>query len=284
MEECLSVLSGKSTEIYIHSWTLRHDRANRHERHGGTNLFSNSTHNIDVRHKSSPDRLYMDGFQANSKSQLEPTGDGLLMSMTGGNDKARLNYGGPSREATSRLAVLNTLKPPTSVLNHRAATYDMLRLGSDFSPLDDTEPVMQHMDKVNLDSATDYLIYGTKANVKPDKIHELVLEKKLWEIKEVLLAQKLCGFLNNNIEGTMFFGLSADSIEGVRLGRLDKDVFRNGIDRIIRRCLIPEVQAKSYNVVFTPVLRQGIHGIPRMQVFHAVWNRNSGVQCPVEET
>lgn len=50
-------------------------------------------------------------------------------------------------------------------------------------------PVMQHMDKVNLDSATDYLIYGTKADVKSDKTHELVLEKKLWEIKEVLLAQ-----------------------------------------------------------------------------------------------
>jgi len=45
------------------------------------------------------------------------------------------------------------------------------------------------MDKVNLDSSTDYVIYGTKADVKPDKTHELVLEKKLWEIKEVLLAQ-----------------------------------------------------------------------------------------------
>jgi hypothetical protein len=45
------------------------------------------------------------------------------------------------------------------------------------------------MDKANLDSATDYLIYGTKADVKPDKTHELVLQKKLWEIKEVLLAQ-----------------------------------------------------------------------------------------------
>lgn len=48
---------------------------------------------------------------------------------------------------------------------------------------------MKQMDKVNLDSATDYLIYGTKADVKPDKTHELVLEKKLWDIKEVLLAQ-----------------------------------------------------------------------------------------------
>jgi hypothetical protein len=82
----------------------------------------------------------MDGFQANSKSQLEPTGDGLLMSMTGQNENARLNYGGPSRQTTSRLAGLNTLKPPTSALNHRAATYDMLCMGSDPSPVDDTEP------------------------------------------------------------------------------------------------------------------------------------------------
>jgi len=82
----------------------------------------------------------MDGFQANSKSQLQPTGDGLLMSVTSRNDKARLNYGGPSRQTTSRLAVLNSLKPPTSVLNQRAATYDMLCLGSDPSPVDATEP------------------------------------------------------------------------------------------------------------------------------------------------
>jgi len=90
-----------------------------------------------VRHKSSSDMLYMDGFHANSKSQLE---DGLLMSMTCGNDKTRLNYRGPSRQTTPWLAVLNTLRPPTSVLNHRAATYDMLHLGSDPSPVDDTEP------------------------------------------------------------------------------------------------------------------------------------------------
>jgi hypothetical protein len=81
----------------------------------------------------------MDGFQANSKSQLKRTGDGLLMSMTGGNDKARLKYRGPSRQ-TFRLAVLNTLKPPTSVPNHRAATYDMLCLGSEPSPVDNSEP------------------------------------------------------------------------------------------------------------------------------------------------
>jgi hypothetical protein len=28
------------------------------------------------------------------------------------------------------------------------------------------------------------------------------------------------------------------------------------MDRIMNRCLIPEVQAKSYDIVFTPVLRQ----------------------------
>jgi len=45
------------------------------------------------------------------------------------------------------------------------------------------------------------------------------------------VLQKLCGLLNNNVEGTMFFGLSPDSmIEGVRLERKDKDVFRNGND------------------------------------------------------
>ena len=28
----------------------------------------------------------------------------------------------------------------------------------------------------------------------------------------------------------------------------------------------------------------GLHGIPGTQVFHAVWKRNSGVQCPAKET
>lgn len=86
----------------------------------------------------------MDGFQASSKSQLEPTGDGLLMSRTGGNDKARLNYRGPSRQITARLDVLNTLKPPTSVPKRIAATYDMLRLSSDPSAVDDNEPGVLH--------------------------------------------------------------------------------------------------------------------------------------------
>jgi hypothetical protein len=45
------------------------------------------------------------------------------------------------------------------------------------------------------------------------------------------MLQKLCGLLNNNIEGSMFFGLSIHSIiEGVRLWRMDKDAFRNGSD------------------------------------------------------
>jgi hypothetical protein len=43
------------------------------------------------------------------------------------------------------------------------------------------------------------------------------------------VLQRLCGLLNNNVEGSMFFGLSIDSvIEGVRLQREDKDVLRNG--------------------------------------------------------
>jgi hypothetical protein len=45
------------------------------------------------------------------------------------------------------------------------------------------------MEEINLDSETDYVIHGTKAAVKPDKTHELILEKKLWDIKEVVLAQ-----------------------------------------------------------------------------------------------
>jgi hypothetical protein len=49
------------------------------------------------------------------------------------------------------------------------------------------------MEEVSLDSETDYVIYGTKAAVKPDRTHDLVLEKKLWEMKEVLLAQVRAG-------------------------------------------------------------------------------------------
>jgi hypothetical protein len=45
------------------------------------------------------------------------------------------------------------------------------------------------MEEVSLDSETEYVIYGTKAAVQPDRTHELVLEKSLSEMKEVLLAQ-----------------------------------------------------------------------------------------------
>jgi hypothetical protein len=54
------------------------------------------------------------------------------------------------------------------------------------------------------------------------------------------VLQRLCGLLNNNVEGSMFFGLSIDSIiEGVRLQREDKDVFRNGSD-------VPRIQLHRF--------------------------------------
>jgi hypothetical protein len=57
------------------------------------------------------------------------------------------------------------------------------------------------------------------------------------------VLQRLCGLLNNNVEGSMFFGLSTDSIiEGVRLRREDKDVFRNGSD-------VPRIQLYRVIVV-----------------------------------
>jgi hypothetical protein len=45
------------------------------------------------------------------------------------------------------------------------------------------------MEKISFDSETDYVIHGTKAPVKHDQTHELMIEKKLWDIKEVVLAQ-----------------------------------------------------------------------------------------------
>jgi hypothetical protein len=45
------------------------------------------------------------------------------------------------------------------------------------------------MEEISLDSETDYVICGTKATVKPDKTHELMAEKNLWDMKEVVLAQ-----------------------------------------------------------------------------------------------
>jgi hypothetical protein len=53
--------------------------------------------------------------------------------------------------------------------------------------------VIKEMEEVSLDSETDYVIYGSKAAVHPDRTHELVLEKKLWEMKEALLAQVNAG-------------------------------------------------------------------------------------------
>lgn len=51
----------------------------------------------------------------------------------------------------------------------------------------------KQIEEVSFDSETDYVIYGTKAAVIPDRTHDLVLDKKLWEMKEVLLAQVHAG-------------------------------------------------------------------------------------------
>jgi hypothetical protein len=65
------------------------------------------------------------------------------------------------------------------------------------------------------------------------------------------MLQRLCGLLNNNIEGSMFFGLSIDSIiEGVRLRREDKDVFRNGSD-------LPRIQLYRFIVVIKRSMTKG---------------------------
>ena len=42
---------------------------------------------------------------------------------------------------------------------------------------------------VNLEAEVDYVIYGSEANIKWDKTHELILGNKLWDMKEVDLAQ-----------------------------------------------------------------------------------------------
>ncbi|XP_023717493.1 uncharacterized protein LOC111869878 isoform X2 [Cryptotermes secundus] len=214
------------------------------------------TETLGKQQKENGDYFHMG--KASTKTDSEPAADRLLMSRCGGDGKTKIHHGGQPRETTFRLSKFNTLKPPTSVQNCVAATYhDLIVCSNVPSPEGDTERVTKQIEEVSFDSETDYVIYGTKAAVKPDRTHDLVLDKKLWEMKEVLLAQRLCGLLNNNIEGSMFFGLSIDSIiEGVRLQRKDKDVFRNGIDRIMNRCLIPEVRANSYDIVFTPVLRQ----------------------------
>jgi hypothetical protein len=89
----------------------------------------------------------MDGFQARAKTDLESAADRLLMSRCGGDDKARLHYGGQSRQNTCWLSKLNTLKPPTSVQNCVAATYhDLLSVCSDLpSPEGDIEPGLLHL-------------------------------------------------------------------------------------------------------------------------------------------
>jgi hypothetical protein len=112
-----------------------------------SNLCSNSNHNFVSNCKSDSEELHMDGFQASTKTDSEPAADRLLMSRCGGDDKARMYYGGQSRQTTFWLSKFNTLKPPTSVQNCVAAMYhDLLSVCSDLpSPEGDIEPGLLHL-------------------------------------------------------------------------------------------------------------------------------------------
>ena len=43
--------------------------------------------------------------------------------------------------------------------------------------------------EVRLEAEVDFVVYGTKADVKCDKTHEFIIGDKLWDLKEVVLAQ-----------------------------------------------------------------------------------------------
>jgi hypothetical protein len=109
------------------------------------NLCSDCKHNLVGDWKSDSEEWQRDGFQANSKIDLEVAGNRLLMSRSS-DDKARVCYGGQSRQPIRRLPKFNTLKPPTSVANRVTATYhDLLSPCKDLPPLHDIEPGLLHL-------------------------------------------------------------------------------------------------------------------------------------------
>jgi hypothetical protein len=112
------------------------------------NLCSSSCkHNFVGNWKYASEGWHRGNFQVNSETDLEPVGDRLLMSMSGGNDEARMYYGGQSRQTPSRLSMFNTLKPPTLAPDCVSATYhDLLSLCSD-PPLavNDIKPGLLHL-------------------------------------------------------------------------------------------------------------------------------------------
>jgi hypothetical protein len=112
-----------------------------------SNHCSNFNHNFVSNCKSDSEELHMGGFQARAKTDSEPAADRLLTSRCSGDGKARMRYGGQSRQTTFWLSKFNTLKPPASVQNCAAATYhDLLSVCSDLpSPEGDTDPGLLHL-------------------------------------------------------------------------------------------------------------------------------------------
>lgn len=110
-------------------------------------LCSNCNHNFASNCKSDSEEMHVDGFQASIKTDLEPAAKRILLPRCGGDDdKARMYCGGHSRLTTFLLAKCNTLKPPASVQNCVAATYDLLRVCSDLpSSEGDIEPGLLHL-------------------------------------------------------------------------------------------------------------------------------------------
>jgi hypothetical protein len=100
------------------------------------NLCSNCKHNLICDCKSNSEEWQRDGFQANTKTAFE-----VARNRSGGDDKARIYYGGQSRQTIHRLPKFNTRKPPI-LKNCVTATYhDLLSpCNESFPPLDDKEP------------------------------------------------------------------------------------------------------------------------------------------------
>lgn len=122
-------------------------KVHKSEAPGKNNLLSNCNHDFVSNCKCDSEELHMDSFQASTQTDLEPAANRLLMSRCGDDDKARMYYGGQSRQTTFQLPKFNTLKPPSSVQNCVSATYhDLLSVCSDLpSSEGDTEPGLLHL-------------------------------------------------------------------------------------------------------------------------------------------
>ncbi|KAK7870644.1 hypothetical protein R5R35_009138 [Gryllus longicercus] len=119
---------------------------------------------------------------------------------------------------------------------------------SDSSP----ENEINFREKAKEESA---FVYQSVINVKSDLYTHICEGTDSTDIRPLEMAEVICGLLNNNVEGSIFIGLSPDSVVvGIIMKDSDLKILVKDIEIIMTKFIRPALSKSNYDIKFLPVL------------------------------